>query len=312
MRQRIVLALAAGIMAPVAIWAQIGNIVVTNAASFRAGVPQPGSIGTIFCTGLSVIGTVAATSVPLPFDLAGVTVSIGGAQTPLFAVADLGGYQQINFEVPLEAQFTAGYYSLEVAGSTQVVVSQNGVQGSATAAVDTATPGEFFQLGGYGIFQHADYSLVTKESPAVPGETIIAYLTGLETATPAVPTGQPAPADPLSVECDRNPYLSVDQHNLQLGANSIEDPYAVDLGCISPYIETSGTITYVGLSPGSVGLFQIDFAVPANARSGDQPLTLVWRKCSQFPGDILLCNPTDQLSSDLSSQPVLLPVGTAH
>jgi uncharacterized protein (TIGR03437 family) len=297
-------ALAAGILVPAAIWGQIGNIVVTNAASFRAGVPQPGSVGTIFCTGLSVSGIVAADHVPLPFSLAGVTVSIGGAQAPLFAVADLGGYQQINFQVPVEAQFTAGYYS-EVAGNTQVVVSQNGVQGSVAAAVDTTTPGEFFQNGGYGIFQHVDYSLVTKENPAAPGETIIAYLTGLQTATPTVPTGQPAPTDPLAIECDRTPALSVSQHILQLGSTSIYDPYDVDPGCISSYTQISGPLSYIGLSPGSVGLFQINFMVPANAQFGDQSLSLVWRRCSPFPGGTTVCSPSDQISS----QPVLLPVG---
>ncbi|MGA2328984.1 MAG: hypothetical protein ABSH05_22175 [Bryobacteraceae bacterium] len=306
MREQMFRALAAGILVPAAMWGQIGNIVVTNAASFRVGVPQPGSIGTVFCTGLSVNGIVSATGAPLPFSLAGVTVSIGGAPAPLFAVADLGGYQQVNFQVPLEAQFTAGYYS-EVSGSTQVVVSQNGVQGSATVPVDTTTPGEFFRLGStqYGVFQHVDYSLVTEESPALPGEIIIAYLTGLQTATPAVPTGQPAPADPLSVECDRTPTLSVNRHNLQLGPTSIYDPYNVDPGCIASYTQISGPITYIGLSPTSVGLFQINFTVPASAPAGDQPLILVWRRCWRFPGGITVCNPSDQLSS----QPVLLPVG---
>jgi len=75
----------------------IQNIVVTSGASFQIGLPHVGSIGTIFCTGLIVKGVIPATTVPLPFTLAGVTVTVGGARAPLFAVAALSGYQQINF-----------------------------------------------------------------------------------------------------------------------------------------------------------------------------------------------------------------------
>jgi len=59
----------------------------TNGASFQSGLPEPGSIGTIFCTGLSVAGTVSASGSPLPMSLAGVSVTVGGAPAPLFAVA---------------------------------------------------------------------------------------------------------------------------------------------------------------------------------------------------------------------------------
>src|SRR5690348_15994206 len=75
----------------------IQNIVVTSGASFQIRLPARGSIGTIFCTGLVVTGVTPATTVPLPFTLAGVTVTVSGARAPLFAVASRTGYQQINF-----------------------------------------------------------------------------------------------------------------------------------------------------------------------------------------------------------------------
>ena len=43
---------AFGLMVAGTIWGQIGNIAVTNAASFQRGLPSNGSVGTIFCTGL--------------------------------------------------------------------------------------------------------------------------------------------------------------------------------------------------------------------------------------------------------------------
>src|SRR5713226_2996823 len=78
---------------------QIGNIVVTSAASFQLGIPPGWSIGTIFCTGLSISRLVTATTLPLPYKLAEITVTIGGAPAPLFAVAALSGFQQINFQM---------------------------------------------------------------------------------------------------------------------------------------------------------------------------------------------------------------------
>jgi hypothetical protein len=83
--------LAFGLMVAGTMWGQIGNIAVTNAASFERGLPGNGSVGTVFCTGLTVQGVSAAHDVPLPFSLAGVSVTIGGMAAPLFAVANLSG-----------------------------------------------------------------------------------------------------------------------------------------------------------------------------------------------------------------------------
>jgi uncharacterized protein (TIGR03437 family) len=167
-----------GALLPCIAWPQIGSIVVTSGASFQPGVPAKGSIGTIFCTGLTVSGVVLATGTPLPATLAGVTVAIGGVAAPLFSVADPGGYQQIDSQVPIDA------------GGAQVVVGQNGAQGSATATNDPNAPGDFFRLGGTqsGVFQPGSgYSLLTTGGPAKAGETIVGYATGLPAAVSASP-----------------------------------------------------------------------------------------------------------------------------
>ena len=99
-------------------WSQIGNIVLTSGVSFQPGLPTAGSLGTIFCTGLTVDGAASATGLPLPYNLAGVTVTIGEAPAPLFSVANLGTFPQINFQVPYEA-------SPNPDTTMQVVLSQN-------------------------------------------------------------------------------------------------------------------------------------------------------------------------------------------
>jgi uncharacterized protein (TIGR03437 family) len=163
------------------------NIVVSSAASFQVGMPPRGSIGTIFCTGLKVSGTTLAQGAPLPWSLAGVSITVGKAMAPLFSVSELGGYQQIDFQVPQEAVW-------ENDGTIAVTLTQNGNTGSAIAQGYSLW--DFFTLpnSNYGAFQHAtDYSSVTVANPAHSGETIIGYLTGFRGSEPIVPTGQPSP-----------------------------------------------------------------------------------------------------------------------
>ncbi len=272
--------------------AQIGNIVVTNAASFEVGMPDRGSLGTIFCTGLVVDSVVRADHLPLPKTLAGVTVTVGGASAPLLVVASLGGYQQINFQAP---EATVGNPDATV----PVVVTQNGISGSALAPFSPIFPGAFFRIfkdgNPYGIFQHAsDYSLVTTDNPATPGELIIAYLTGLPTATPIVPDGEPAPASPLSVVPQPETKYMIQRFSVYVG------------GPLNP-LNLSGfvpsPISFIGLSPGSVGLYQINFTVAQGTRSGVQAVQVVRTFCTSFRNDC------DQLPlSNTISLPVGLPV----
>lgn len=104
------------------------NIVVTSASSFQAGVPDRGSIGTIFCTGLNV------------------------------SVSALTGYEQINFEVPQEAVFAND-------GSVAVTVAQNGNKVSAAAMAQNYpflnSPGDFFTLPN-------SYTALSSMPPATP------------------------------------------------------------------------------------------------------------------------------------------------
>jgi uncharacterized protein (TIGR03437 family) len=251
---------------PAVLTGQIGNVVVTNAASFQAGLPAPLSIGAIFCTGLTVSGVVGAPGTPLPFTLAGVTVTVGGVPAPLFAVADLGGYQQINFQVPWGFQATYP--------SVNVVVSQNGKTGTGEPQLTSAEDGDFalgafFRLPGsqYGIFQHAaDYSLVTSDKPATAGEAIIGYATGLHPPYAALPVGQPTPASPLY-------WVGVSPLPADIDYSGI----FVNGAWIS--ILDNARILFMGLAPGMVGVYQINFVMPKVA-PGDPSIATGFESCT--------------------------------
>jgi uncharacterized protein (TIGR03437 family) len=246
---------------------------VTSAASFQTGLPPKGSLAAAFCTGLQVQGVTNATTNPLPFTLDGVSVTVGGAPAPLLAVANDGGYQQINFEVPQEAVQNPD-------GTWTVTASQDGTQ--LTAQVSSLqSPGDFFLVGSHlAAFQHgADYSLVTEQNPAHPGEVLIGYLTGLRGTEPVVPTGEASPFSPLAVVPQTNFLTGVDQFALLLNGAVIANPCPVGG---SPCQASS--LLWLGLTPGSIGVYQLNFVVPPAAASGDVPIQLQESRCAVFFG----------------------------
>jgi uncharacterized protein (TIGR03437 family) len=247
----VILAMAA---CPCAAWAQIASIVVTSAASYERGMPWRGSIASVFCTGLRGInGIVTADRYPLPLELVGVQVTIGRTRAPLFAIAELGGYQQINLQVPWEAE-----------GERGLIIEQAGERGGVIVA-SILSPGAFFRLSdGNGAFQHADYGVVNTGNPARVGEVIIGYLTGLVVrTTPAVPTGQPSPADPPAV---------VSQ---ELGLGRLR--FEIWMG--EPPNQKVAVPLFLGLAPGLAGVYQVNFTVPDGLGIGVQPVRLVQNDC---------------------------------
>ncbi|MGH9784693.1 MAG: hypothetical protein ACRD88_10945, partial [Terriglobia bacterium] len=168
---------------------------IVNTASFSSepqsracGVvlPQPplapGTIVSVF--GRNLAGTTeAARSLPLPGKLGGVRVRFDGYDAPLFFVSPT----QINLQVPFD--LTGYSSSVEIERDTP-----NGpmVSAASPAALSTGAPGIFTYSGdgrGPGLVFHSDFSPVTDDSPARPGETLIAYVTGLGTVDNPVATG---------------------------------------------------------------------------------------------------------------------------
>jgi len=249
------------------------SIVVTSAASFQTGLPPKGSLAAAFCAGLQVQGLINAATNPLPFTLDGISVTVGGAPAPLLAVANDGGYQQINFEVPQEAVQNSD-------GTWTVSASQNGTQLTAQVA-SLQSPGDFLWVGSnLAAFQHAaDYSLVTEQNPAHPGEILVGYLTGLQGTEPVVPTGEASPFSSLAVVPQGNSPTTVDQFALLLNGAVIANPCAADYGPCQ-----ASSLLWLGLTPGSVGVYQLNFVVPLTATSGDVAIQLQESRCQVFFG----------------------------
>jgi uncharacterized protein (TIGR03437 family) len=149
---------------------------VVNGASFLQGDPGSGGIATLFGTGLSkVSGIVQAGAMPLPTQIEGTSVLYGGVLAPLFAVVNVTGEEQINFQVPLSAN---------VVGGSAIIVNNNGSMNAAMALPSTYQPGIFTTDGSNGAILHANYQRVTEANPAVGGEVLLLYATGLGLCLP--------------------------------------------------------------------------------------------------------------------------------
>ena len=81
----------------------IVNNGIVNGASFVTGGIVPGEIATVFGTNLTTAtGINLASALPLATQLLNVQVLVNGTAAPIFAVDNVNGQQQINFQVPYE------------------------------------------------------------------------------------------------------------------------------------------------------------------------------------------------------------------
>jgi uncharacterized protein (TIGR03437 family) len=204
---------------------------VINGASFAMPTfpIAPGTIVSLFGTGLAPAGTDArALTIPLPTSLAGVSVTVNGRLAPLFSVRP----DQINIQVPFATTGPAA----------TIVVNSNGTLSNAVQANVAATsPGVFSATAngiGPGAITHLDFSLVTEQNPAVLGEFVSIFLTGLGAVNPPVADGVAGPVSPLS--------NAVDANNIRVRFNG----------------ELEGQVQYAGIAPNFVGLYQINVRIP--------------------------------------------------
>jgi sugar lactone lactonase YvrE len=136
---------------------------IVDGASFSAP-PSPGGIFSVFGANLAA-STGTFSTIPLPTQLAGVSLEINGTAVPLYLVSPT----QLNAQLP---------FDMPPGPATAVVVSSAGRTPPVSFTVAPAAPAIFAAL-----FQ--------------PG-VITAYVTGLGAVSPAVPSGAAAPLDVLS------------------------------------------------------------------------------------------------------------------
>jgi uncharacterized protein (TIGR03437 family) len=198
-----------------------------------AGALAPGMIVEVYGSGLATTGGNPGV-IPLTNDFNGTSLIVGSHQAPLYYVSDTQLNVQFNVELPANQQYPV-IASLQGALSVPVVADVSPIQLGVAATVD-----------GMAVAQHGETSTnITEDSPAKPGEVVVIYLSGMGATNPSVKSGEPAPSSPPA---------------------KVTAPATVTLD------GQAATVTFAGLAPNFVGLYQVNFQVPTNAATGDRTL----------------------------------------
>lgn len=180
-----------------------------------------------------------------PIMLDGASVSIGGQP----AFVDYISPGQINAQVPS---------NIGTGAQPVIVKTPAGSSATDSITVNPTEPGllapSSFKISNvqYVVAQFSDGSYVLPTGaipglashPANPGDTIVIYGIGFGAVTPSIPAGV-----------------------IAAGNNSLAATFTVKIG------GTPATVTYDGLAPGYVGLYQFDVVVPQTTSSGNLPFT---------------------------------------
>jgi uncharacterized protein (TIGR03437 family) len=211
---------------------------VVNGASFAPGGVVAGEIATIFGSNLtSITGINLTSTLPLPTDFENVSVTVNGVPAPLFAVDNVNGQQQINFQVPWTTSSLARIQVTNRGAASPVVLVP--VQISQPAIFNYTAGGEVF-----GAILHSNFHLADTADPAKAGETVLIYCTGLGFVSPL-------PTDGVA---------ATGQKTMELAAVTIG-------GVTAP-------VSFSGLAPGFVGLYQVNAQVPAGLAATNQPVII--------------------------------------
>jgi uncharacterized protein (TIGR03437 family) len=170
-------------------------------------------------------------------ELAGSSVTLNGQRLPLLYAAP----HKINAQLPFEI---TGPALLQVNSRTS----------TETVAIEIApyAPAVLQVQIGYrqypSITRSGTNSLITPFAPASAGEYVTLYVIGLGVVEGSIAAGEVAPANPLL---------------------RVLNPVEVEIGAFSV------APSFVGLTPGYAGLYQINLRLPATLRAGATALRVV-------------------------------------
>jgi uncharacterized protein (TIGR03437 family) len=209
---------------------------VKNAGSYRTDYTPAGSVFALFGSNLAT-GIDSTSILPIPTTRLSTTVTVNGVPAPLYYVSST----QINAQLPVNTP---------VGLATIVVKNGNSTSNAAAFTVPPTGPGiiTFIQNGqNRAVVVNQNFSVNTEATPAKVGDTVVAYFTGGgPVKNNGLGTGTPAPGT----------------------LSPVSNAYSVTVSG-----KPAASIPYVGLTPGSVGLYQVNFKIP-DVAAGDHPIVL--------------------------------------
>ena len=148
--------------------------------------------------------------------------------------------RQVNVQIPWELQGRS---------SAQMKVTVGGLQSyDRTIPLATHSPG-IFEVAGFAAVHDVNFALVNQAHPAVRGQAIQIYMNGLGPVT-----SQPGSGEPSSGAVPGSPLVFTNA---------------------SPSVTIGGVpaeVIFSGMTPGVIGLYQINVIPAANTPTGNQRL----------------------------------------
>lgn len=211
-----------------------------NTASYLPQMAQ-GSLVSIF--GRALAGASVASSTPLPTIMGGACVTLNNSPLPLLMTSA----DQMNVQIP--PTLAPGRYPLVIRNLVQNVAST-----TSQITIAKYAPAVFVDpVTNQAALFHSDGSPVTRNNPARRDQRLTLYATGLgPTKGGTVVGGLPSPTSPLALTDDVKVYFGDPTFN---GSEMI--------------------VEWSGLTPGYIGLYQLNLYVPGNRmRGNDLPITI--------------------------------------
>jgi uncharacterized protein (TIGR03437 family) len=204
---------------------------VVNAATSVGGSLAPGALFTIYGANLAAAPAEAG-ALPLPENLGGVSISVGGIPAAML----YAGPDQVNAQLP---------FDLKPGSAGFVLTSATGKVFEGTIQVSAVSPGLFMIPGGqHAAAQNQDLSVNSPSRPTPSGGVIVLYSTG----------------------------GGVTDQTIATGAGSPFSPPANLLASVTANVGTQAAkVVFAGMTPGTAGLAQVNIVVPATGPDG-QPL----------------------------------------
>ncbi|MEZ5354124.1 MAG: hypothetical protein R2762_15920 [Bryobacteraceae bacterium] len=208
---------------------------ITNAADGGSALATGGLIS-VYGENLSPVNVVSK-ELPLPTALGESCLTVNGVPSPVLFVSP----SQINAQIPYNVDGSV----------TMILRTPGGVSDNFNLTVRPSAPSVFRSPQDAAVatvVRQKNGEVATLSNPIHRGDQITIYLTGLGRTSPAIDAGVPAPSDP--------PLQVLNEPLVTLGGQQL-------------------AVSFAGLSPGQVGVYQINATVPGAVPLGlDQPLLI--------------------------------------
>jgi uncharacterized protein (TIGR03437 family) len=215
---------------------------VLNNGTFASGESlSPGDIVAVFGDQFTYGDPQQAPSLPLGTTLGGTQVLVNGEAAPAYYVSA----GQINFQMPTDASLGAG--------TVQIV--RNSQQSNLVYVNIVPVAARFILLnGGPYVIMTTPNGVLTgiPSHPVTAGDVVVIYTIGLGATTPPVSSGTASPGAPN--------LATVPTTQLCFGQPSPFSP------------PPCATAAFAGLTPGLVGLYQINVTIPSGLPTGSVPV----------------------------------------